>query len=149
MDVNDQVPDAEQLTELIKQLLRKDAQWVPGKPGTSLYLRPALIGTEAALGVHGHDDALLFVIASPVGPYYETGYKPIALEADPNKVRAWPGGTGEYKLGANYAPGVLPQMQAGARGYQQNLWLFGPEHRLTEVGTMNLFIVLKQANGCT
>lgn len=130
-------------------MLRKDASWVPSKPGTSLYLRPALIGTEAALGVHPPKDALLFVIASPVGPYYETGYKPVALEADPSKVRAWPGGTGEYKLGANYAPGVQPQLEAASRGYQQNLWLFGPEHWLTEVGTMNLFVVLKQSDGST
>lgn len=45
----------------------------------------------------------------------------------------WLLGTGEYKIGANYAPGVLPQKQAGKQGYVQNLWLSGPEHSLTEV----------------
>jgi branched-chain amino acid aminotransferase len=89
----------------------------------------------------------LFVITSPVGPYYKTGFKPVALEADPNKVRAWPGGVGQYKLGGNYAPGILPQMQAANRGFQQNLWLFGEEHWLTEVGTMNLFVALQKDNG--
>lgn len=42
-------------------------------------------------------------------------------------------GTGAYKLGVNYAPGVMPQKEAAAKGYVQNLWLHGPEHYLTEV----------------
>lgn len=43
------------------------------------------------------------------------------------------GGTGAFKLGANYAPGVVPQREAAVHGYAQNLWLHGPEHYLTEV----------------
>ena len=139
--------DGPQLIQLIKKLVALDKAWIPSEPGHSLYIRPALIGTEAALGVHPTKDALLFVISSPVGPYYKTGFKPVALEADPDKVRAWPGGTGQYKLGGNYAPGILPQLEAAVRGYQQNLWLFGPDHLLTEVGTMNLFVALKAAHG--
>jgi branched-chain amino acid aminotransferase len=135
------------LTKLIAKLVSIDASWIPSEPGHSLYLRPTLIGTQAALGVHPTSDALLFVITSPVGPYYKTGFKPVALEADPNKVRAWPGGTGQFKLGGNYAPGIRPQMEAATRGYQQNLWLFGEEHWLTEVGTMNLFVALKTEDG--
>ena len=42
-------------------------------------------------------------------------------------------GTGAFKIGANYAPGVLPQKQVAELGYVQNLWLSGPEHNLTEV----------------
>lgn len=57
-------------------------------------------------------------------------------------------GTGAYKLGVNYAPGILPQKEAAELGYAQNLWLHGPEHYLTEVGTMNLFTVFKKADGC-
>lgn len=139
--------EGEQLITLIKKLVALDKGWIPSEPGHSLYIRPALIGTEAALGVHPTKDALLFVICSPVGPYYKTGFKPVALEADPNKVRAWPGGTGQYKLGGNYAPGILPQLEAAKRGYQQNLWLFGEQHLLTEVGTMNLFVALKKRDG--
>jgi branched-subunit amino acid aminotransferase/4-amino-4-deoxychorismate lyase len=56
-------------------------------------------------------------------------------------------GTGAYKLGVNYAPGILPQKQAALQGYAQNLWLHGPEHYLTEVGTMNLFVVFRKDNG--
>ena len=43
------------------------------------------------------------------------------------------------KLGANYAPCIVPQMEAAKKGYHQNLWLFGEEQYVTEVGTMNFF----------
>lgn len=58
-----------------------------------------------------------------------------------------PKGTGAYKLAANYAPGVVAQKSAAKQGYAQNLWLHGPEHWLTEVGTMNLFAVIKDKDG--
>jgi branched-chain amino acid aminotransferase len=72
-------------------------------------------------------------------------------------------GTGAFKLGVNYAPGVMPQKEAALKGYAQNLWLHGPEHYLTEVrmkcsgrygadnifqvGTMNAFVVFKRDDG--
>ncbi|BGP57193.1 hypothetical protein JCM8202_005369 [Rhodotorula sphaerocarpa] len=135
------------LVKLIKKLVDIDSAWVPTDPGTSLYIRPTMIGTQAGLGVGASTDVLLFVICSPVGPYYSTGFKPVKLYATTKDVRAWPGGTGGYKLGANYAAGVVPQQQAAALGYQQILWLFGPEHRLTEVGTMNLGVGLSRNDG--
>ncbi|KDN45101.1 branched-chain amino acid aminotransferase II [Tilletiaria anomala UBC 951] len=141
--------DGEQLTTLIKKLVSLDKHWIPADPGHSLYIRPTLIGTQQALGVFPTTEALLFVICSPVGPYYRSGFKPVALEADPSKVRAWPGGTGQYKLGLNYAPGIKMQVEAAKSGYQQNLWLFGEEHWLTEVGTMNMFVVIKNKDGAT
>ncbi|GMK59656.1 hypothetical protein CspeluHIS016_0802620 [Cutaneotrichosporon spelunceum] len=141
--------DGEQLIELIKKLVKLDKKWIPTDKGYSLYIRPTLIGTEAALGVGPSKDAMLFVICSPVGPYYPKGFKPVQLYATTEFVRAAPGGTGAYKLGANYAPGVVPQKEAAQHGYSQNLWLLGPEHALTEVGTMNLFVALKKPDGTT
>ncbi|CCC72203.1 hypothetical protein NCAS_0J02240 [Naumovozyma castellii] len=135
--------DGEQLIELIGKLIEQDKHMVPQGQGYSLYIRPTLIGTTPTLGVSTPDRALLFVICSPVGPYYKTGFKAVRLEATDYATRAWPGGVGDKKLGANYAPCVLPQLQAAERGYQQNLWLFGPEHNITEVGTMNAFFVFK------
>jgi branched-chain amino acid aminotransferase len=70
----------------------------------SLYLRPTLIGTAPFLGVGPSQEALLYVILSPVGPYYKTGFAPVTLFASSKYVRAWPGGTGEAKCGGNYAP---------------------------------------------
>ncbi|KAK6907706.1 branched-chain amino acid aminotransferase [Kwoniella mangroviensis CBS 10435] len=139
--------DGEALIELIKKLVVLDSEWIPKEPGYSLYIRPTLIGTQNALGVGPSSDAMLFVICSPVGPYYASGFKPVQLLATTKFVRAAPGGTGGYKLGANYAPGVVPQAEAAKEGYSQNLWLLGEEHALTEVGTMNLFVAFKKPDG--
>jgi len=139
--------DGDSFLELIKVLVKLDRHWIPQLPGYSLYVRPTMIGTQAAIGVGPPNEALLFVICSPVGPYYAGGFKPVALHGTMEYVRAFPGGTGGYKLGANYAPGVVPQIAAAAQGYSQNLWLHGPEHYLTEVGTMNLFIVFRKGDG--
>ena len=56
-------------------------------------------------------------------------------------------GTGAYKLGANYAAGIAAQKTAIEKGYVQNLWLHGPEHYITEVGTMNAFVAFKKPDG--
>lgn len=131
------------LIELISKLVKLDSRFIPHQKGYSLYLRPTLIGTQKTLGVGPPGSALLYVIASPVGPYYPTGFKAISLEATDYAVRAWPGGVGDKKLGANYAPCIVPQLQAASRGYQQNLWLFGEDEYVTEVGTMNMFVAMK------
>ncbi|SCU80545.1 LANO_0B00474g1_1 [Lachancea nothofagi CBS 11611] len=137
--------NGEEVIKLMGKLIEQDKYLVPEGQGYALYLRPTMIGTTPALGVSAPDRALLFVIASPVGPYYKTGFKAVRLEATDYATRAWPGGCGDKKLGANYAPCVLPQKQAAERGYQQNLWLFGPEKYITEVGTMNVFFVFKDS----
>ncbi|TEB14048.1 branched-chain amino acid aminotransferase II [Coprinellus micaceus] len=139
--------DGEAMLELIKQLIRIDKDWIPREPGHSLYVRPTLIGTQKAIGVGPPSEALMFVILSPVGPYYPKGFKPVSLYGTTEFVRAAPGGTGAFKLGVNYAPGILPQKQAAEQGYAQNLWLHGPEHYLTEVGTMNMFVVFGKGDG--
>lgn len=139
--------DGDEVIELIKKLVVLDSEWIPKEKGYSLYIRPTLIGTQNALGVGPSSDALLFVICSPVGPYYATGFKPVQLLATTKFVRAAPGGTGGYKLGANYAPSVVPQVQAATHGYSQILWLYGDDHMLTEVGTMNLFVAFDKPDG--
>ncbi|KAL4939766.1 hypothetical protein BDV06DRAFT_198119 [Aspergillus oleicola] len=135
--------DGDELTKLIGEFAKLESRFIPDARGYALYLRPTMIGTQSTLGVGPPGSALLFVIASPVGPYYPTGFKAISLEATDYAVRAWPGGVGDKKLGANYAPCIVPQLQAASRGFQQNLWLFGEEEYVTEVGTMNLFIAIK------
>lgn len=80
------------------------------------------------------------MILSPVGPYYPEGFNPVKLYAQNRYVRAWPGGTGDTKIGGNYGPTIKPQMIAAEKEYSQVLWLFGDDHQMTEVGTMNLFV---------
>merc|ERR1711915_113240 len=62
-------------------------------------------------------------------------------------VRAWPGGCGFTKMGSNYAPTLWTQKIAEQHGCHQCLWLFGPDHEITEVGAMNLFILMWDKNG--
>ncbi len=131
------------MIELISKFCSMEERFIPAAKGYSLYLRPTMIGTQQTIGIGPPGSALLFVIASPVGPYYPTGFKAVSLEATDYAVRAWPGGVGNMKLGANYAPCIVPQLQAAKRGFQQNLWLFGEEEYVTEVGTMNFFAAVK------
>ena len=135
--------EPEPLIELIKQFAGMEERFIPAAKGYSLYLRPTLIGTQRTLGVGPPGSALLYVIACPVGPYYPTGFKAVSLEATSYAVRAWPGGVGDKKLGANYAPCIVPQLQAAKRGFHQNLWLFGEEEYVREVGTMNFFVAVR------
>jgi len=97
--------------------------------------------------VTASDKALLYVVLTPTGPYFKAagGAKGISLLAVSETVRSWPGGTGAYKLGLNYAPGFKPQQEALKRGYQQILWLLEEDGqpRITEVGAMNVFCVVK------
>lgn len=139
--------DPAELAEIIRKFVAHENRWVPDQRGYSLYIRPTFIGTDEALGVHHCDNAMLYVIASPVGPYYSSGFKAVKLCCSEESVRAWPGGTGHYKLGGNYAPSVLPQKEAAKKGYAQILWLYGDEDYITEVGTMNCFTVWINKNG--
>lgn len=53
------------------------------------------------------ETALLFVILSPVSAYYKTGSDgAVSIYADPNVVRAFPGGVGNRKVGSNYGPTI-------------------------------------------
>ena len=61
------------------RLIQIDQEWVPHSESSSLYIRPTMIGTEATLGVAPAHEAELFVILSPVGPYFSTGVKPVNL----------------------------------------------------------------------
>ena len=99
------------------------------------------------MGVAASDHAMLYVIMCPTGPYFTSGLKGISLLAVYENVRSWPGGTGGFKLGLNYAPCFEPQQRAAAKGYQQVLWLLGDEHKITEAGAMNFFVVVKRDDG--
>ena len=114
--------NGEELIKLITTFVKADDRWIPRGRGYSLYLRPTLIGTQRTIGIGPTASALLYVIASPVGPYYPTGFKAVNLMATTQNVRAWPGGTGFAKIGANYGPCVVPQINAAKQGYHQNLW---------------------------
>lgn len=137
----------EELTRCLMRLIQIDQEWVPHEEGASLYIRPTLIGIDGTLGVAFSESALLYTILCPVGNYFSSGKGGISLYADPKYTRAWPGGCGFLKMGSNYGPTIRVQRQAAMRGRHQVLWLYGPEHYLTEVGTMNIFVLYRDENG--
>ncbi|ELK18565.1 Branched-chain-amino-acid aminotransferase, mitochondrial [Pteropus alecto] len=112
-------------------------------------LRSALrLCLPPSLGVGCPSRALLFVILCPVGAYFPgDALTPVSLLADPLFTRAWVGGVGDCKMGGNYGPTVFVQQEAKKKGCQQVLWLYGPDHQLTEVGTMNIFVFWTHEDG--
>lgn len=130
----------ELFTNGIRQLVSLEKDWVPGAPGTSLYIRPTMIAVEPALGVKPADHYYFYVILSPVGAYYSAGFKPVSIMVEDKYVRAVPGGTGDAKTGGNYAASLKAALEAKDKGYDQVLWLDGKERRfIEEVGAMNMF----------
>ncbi|XP_018496701.1 branched-chain-amino-acid aminotransferase, cytosolic [Galendromus occidentalis] len=129
------------------QLLKVDSEWVPNFAKGSLYIRPTFLGIEPRLGIGRSMDAVLYIICSPAEGSFSTTAKPVHLFADPKFVRAWPGGTGDKKLGCNYTSTLMVQREAERLGLHQVLWLFGPDHRITEAGASNIFMLMKDDVG--
>lgn len=142
--------DGDEFIKCMQRLVSIDQEWVPHTEKASLYIRPTLIGIDPTLGVASSDSALLYTILSPVGGYFDKSSEKtqaVSLLADPQYTRAWPGGVGDRKMGSNYAPTIHVQKEASNKGLQQVLWLYGPEHQLTEVGTMNIFLLFINEQG--
>lgn len=124
--------------------VQTDADWTPSAPGTSLYLRPTLIGTEAFLGVRPSQQYLFYIIGSPVGAYYAQNTQQenhgIKIWVETENSRCAPGGIGAIKAGGNYASSLLAATKSRNEGYAQVLWLDACQKRfIEEVGTMNVF----------
>jgi branched-chain amino acid aminotransferase len=137
--------DEAQFVESLKRLVEVDKEWIPTGKGYSLYIRPTCISTHRTLGIAPPEEALFYIIMSPVGPYYKGGFKPIKLIAEATYSRAAKGGTGQFKLGSNYGPTILPQVLASEKGFSQLLWLNNGV--ITEVGSMNFFVYWKNKAG--
>ena len=132
------LPEEEALAA-IEALVKVEADWVPSEPGTSLYIRPFVIATDASLGVHASHSYLFCVICCPVGAYYAEGINPVRIYVENEDVRAVRGGTGYTKCGGNYAASIRAGERAEEQGYAQVLWLDGVERKyIEEVGSMNV-----------
>ena len=129
--------------EAVEALVSYEQDWVPAKEGTSLYIRPFMFATEAAVGVHPASSYKFVIILSPVGAYYPEGVNPVKIYVEDEYVRATKGGTGFTKCGGNYAASIAAQVKAEQLGYTQVLWLDGVERRyVEEVGTMNVMFMI-------
>ncbi|QUC23409.1 uncharacterized protein UV8b_07650 [Ustilaginoidea virens] len=138
--------DPPELQRLLVALLAVDGpRWLPrDRPGRFLYLRPTLLGTQPQLGVQAPRQALLYVIATFM-PDMDAPPGGMRLHTSPeDMVRAWVGGFGYAKVGANYGPSLMATQDARRRGYHQVLWLYGPQGECTEAGASNFFVVWKR-----
>ena len=128
--------------DAVTALVRADRDWVPSKPGESLYVRPLQIATDAFLGIRPSASYRFLVLASPAGNYFPRGLQPVTVWLSTDYVRAAPGGTGEAKCAGNYAASLVAQQHAVEQGCDQVVWLDALEHRyVEEMGGMNLFFV--------
>jgi len=132
--------DVDFAIEAMKKLIKADADWIPTDENTSLYIRPFVIATEAALGVHPSHKYKFLIILSPVGPYYAEGLNAVRIYVEDEYVRSVKGCVGFTKATANYAISLKAQEKAQGKGYTQVLWLDGVHRKyIEEVGTMNIF----------
>ncbi len=129
--------------DALKKLVILEKDWIPHGAGTSLYIRPTMIATEAALGVHPAHEYLFFIVVGPVGAYYPQGFSPTKIYVSEEHVRAAAGGTGHTKAAGNYAASLYASRIATNMGYTQVLWLDAREKKyVEEVGTSNIFFVI-------
>jgi branched-chain amino acid aminotransferase len=129
--------------DALKKLVVLEKNWIPRGAGTSLYIRPTMIATEPALGVHPANEYLFFIVVGPVGAYYPQGFSPTKIFVSEEYVRAAPGGTGFTKAAGNYAASLYASRIATNMGYTQVLWLDAKEKKyVEEVGTSNIFFFI-------
>ncbi|MFT3741062.1 MAG: branched-chain amino acid aminotransferase [Breznakibacter sp.] len=112
----------------------------PYETGASLYIRPLLIGTGPKVGVSPADEYLFVVFVAPVGPYFKEGFKPTNMMISRHYDRAAPLGTGNIKVGGNYAASLKAGKLAHDKGYSAVLYLDSREKKyIDECGPANFF----------
>lgn len=141
----------ETFVESLRQLIAVDGDWVPTQDGEkTLYFRPFEIAAENFLGVRAAHRAEYRVIASPVGPYFTGGIKPVSIWIALDSARAGKHGTGEAKTGGNYAASLLAQNEGYENGCSQVVFLDAESATyIEELGGMNLFFVFKDGSVVT
>lgn len=127
--------------EAIVKAVKLNKKFVPPYgTGASLYIRPLLIGTGAQVGVKPAKEFLFLVFVSPVGPYFKEGFNPVKIAIVKDSDRAAPLGTGNIKVGGNYASSLRGIDKAMAAGYGSPMYLDAKEKRyIDEIGAANFF----------
>ena len=130
--------------EAVLKAVKLNEKYVPPyESGASLYIRPLLIGTSAQVGVKPAKEFLFIVFVNPVGPYFKTGFTPTALAIFRQYDRAAPQGTGCYKIGGNYAAGLVAGEKAHEMGYSAVLYLDPKEKKYVDEGGPANFFAIK------
>ncbi|MGE0088281.1 MAG: branched-chain amino acid aminotransferase [Bacteroidales bacterium] len=112
----------------------------PYGTGATLYIRPLLIGSGAEVGVKPAGEYLFAVFVTPVGPYFKEGFNPVKIAVVRDSDRAAPLGTGNIKVGGNYASSLRGVIKAKDAGYSSPMYLDCVEKKfIDEIGAANFF----------
>ncbi len=131
----------EKFEEAILKVIKLNERFVPPyESGASLYIRPVLFGTGAQVGVKPANEYQFIVFVMPVGPYFKEGFKTTPVCILRHYDRAAPYGTGQYKVGGNYAASLTAGHEAHDKGYSAVLYLDAKEKKyVDECGPANFF----------
>lgn len=140
----------ERFLEAIEETVRANAAFVPPYgSGATLYLRPYMFGSNPVIGVKPASEYQFRVFATPVGPYFKGGVKPITIRVC-DFDRAAPNGTGHIKAGLNYAMSMHAIVDAHAQGYDENMYLDAKTRtKVEETGGANFLFVTKDGKVVT
>ena len=135
----------DRFVEAVEQVVKANLKFVPPYgTGATLYLRPFMFGSAPVMGVKPSAEYQFRIFASPVGPYFKGGAKPITLTVS-DFDRAAPHGTGHVKAGLNYAMSLHAIVTAHANGYDENLYPDAlTRTKVEETGGANFFFVTKE-----
>ncbi len=140
----------EKFLEATDKVISANKEFVPPYgSGAALYLRPFIFGSSAVIGVKPAQEYQFRLFATPVGPYFKGGAKPITVRVS-DFDRAAPRGTGHIKAGLNYAMSLHAIVDAHAQGFDENLYL-DPATRtfVEETGGANFLFVTKDGKVVT
>ncbi len=130
--------------DAVVQTVKANAAFVPPYgSGATLYLRPYMFGTNPVIGVKPANEYQFRIFATPVGPYFKGGAKPITIKVS-DFDRAAPNGTGHIKAGLNYAMSLHAIVTAHEEGYDENMYLDAATRtKVEETGGANFIFITK------
>ena len=132
----------EKFVEAVIETVKANAEWVPPYgSGASLYLRPYMFGSDPIIGVKPANEFQFRIFATPVGPYFKGGIKPLTLRIS-DLDRAAPRGTGHIKAGLNYAMSLYNIVDAHEQGYDENVYVDSATRTcIEETGGANIIFI--------
>ena len=140
----------DRFVDAIVQTVKANEAYVPPYgTGATLYIRPYMFGINPVIGVKPATDYQFRVFATPVGPYFKGGVKPLTLCVS-DFDRAAPHGTGHVKAGLNYAMSLHAIVTAHANGFDENMYLDAATRtNVEETGGANFIFVTKDGKVVT
>ena len=134
----------DRFVEAVVKTVEANVDYVPPYgSGATLYLRPYMFGSNAVIGVKPAEEYQFRVFATPVGPYFKGGVKPLTIRVT-DFDRAAPNGTGHIKAGLNYAMSLHAIVDAHHQGYDENMYLDAKtKTKVEETGGANFLFVTK------